>query len=257
MDVVKFNKNAWNQMVDNKNRWTLPVSAKQVDEAKKGNWSVVLTPEKPVPQEWFPSMQGLKVLALASGGGQQAPIFAAAGADVTVLDNSPRQLEQDKMVADRDGLNIKLVEGDMADLSVFQDGSFDFIFHPCSNVFVPDVKPVWREAFRVLRKGGVMLAGLTNPVAFTVDTELEKAGVVQMKYKIPYSDATSLSGEERIRLFGMDEPIHYGHTLQDLIGEQLAAGFMLTGFYEDSWKGSSLINEFINCYMATRSVKPV
>jgi SAM-dependent methyltransferase len=256
MDVINFNKNAWNHLVDTQNPWTIPVSSEQVEEAKKGNWSVVLTPDKPVPSEWFPEMKGLKILALASGGGQQAPIFAAAGAEVVVFDNSPRQLEQDNMVAKRDGLTIKIVEGDMTNLSLFPDGSFDLIFHPCSNLFVPDVNPVWREAFRVLKKGGAMLAGFCNPVSFTIDTELEKQGVIQMKYKIPYSDATSLSAEERVRLFGEDEPINYGHTLQDLIGGQLEAGFLITGFYEDSWKGSSLINEFLSCYIATRALKP-
>ncbi len=256
MDVIQFNKHAWNQLVDTQNEWTIPVTSEQVEEARKGNWSVVLTPAKAVPSSWFPPMKGLKILALASGGGQQAPIFAAAGAEVVVFDNSPRQLEQDEKVAKRDGLSIQCIEGDMTDLSLFQEGSFDFIFHPCSNAFVPDVNPVWREAFRVLRSGGTMLAGFCNPVSFTVDTELEKQGILQMKYKIPYSDATSLSEDERVRLFGKDEPIHYGHTLQDLIGGQLEAGFSITGFYEDSWKGSSLINEFLNCYMGTRATKP-
>ena len=255
MDPVKFNKEAWNRQVEKRNPWTTPVTSEQVAEARRGNWSVVLTPEKPVPREWFPSMGGLKILALASGGGQQGPLFAAAGARVTVFDNSPKQLEQDLMVASRDGLDIATVEGDMADLSRFVDGSFDFIFHPCSNAFVPDVIPVWREAFRVLRRGGTLISGFTNPVAFTVDAELERKNIVQMKHKIPYSDLTSISAEERMRFYGEDEPIHYGHSLEDLIGGQIAAGFAITGFYEDGWKGSSPINEFLKCYIATRAVK--
>ena len=80
-----------------------------------------MTPLKPVPREWFPpSIKGLEILCLASGGGQQGPVLAAAGAHVIVLDNSPRQLEQDKMVAEREGLEMRLIEGDMRDLSVFQ-----------------------------------------------------------------------------------------------------------------------------------------
>lgn len=256
MDVINFNKHAWNHLVDTQNPWTIPVSSEQIEAAKKGNWSVVLTPVKPVPSDWFPDMKGLKILALASGGGQQAPIFSAAGAEVVVFDNSPRQLEQDNKVAQRDHLTLKTIEGDMTNLSQFQDGFFDLIFHPCSNLFVPDVNPVWREAFRVLRKGGILLSGFCNPVSFTIDTELEKQGVIQMKYKIPYSDATSLSEEERVRLFGVNEPIHYGHTLQDLIGGQLEAGFLISGFYEDSNQGSSLIHEFLSCYIATRAIKP-
>ena len=89
-----------------------------------------------------PPLAGADVLCLAAGGGQQGPILAAAGADVTVFDNSPRQLAQDRLVADRDGLAIRTIEGDMADLSAFADASFDLVVHPVSNVFAADVRPV-------------------------------------------------------------------------------------------------------------------
>lgn len=85
---------------------------------------------------------------------------------MTVLDNSPKQLEQDQFLAEHYALSIATVEGDMADLSVFSNQSFDLIVHPVSNVFVPDVRPVWAEAFRVLRRGGVLLAGFSNPATF-------------------------------------------------------------------------------------------
>lgn len=255
MDIVEFNKRAWNWQVENKNVWTIPVTSEHIKKARNGCWSVVLTPQKPVPKDWFPEMKGLDVLALASGGGQQGPVFAAAGANVTVFDLSPKQLAQDKMVAERDGLQITTVEGDMKNLSCFKDESFDFIFHPCSNVFVPDVNPVWGEAYRVLRKGGTLIAGFCNPLLFTFDIELEKQGIVQMKYKIPYSDATSITAEERLRFFGPHEPINYGHTLNDQIGGQLKAGFSLIGFYEDRWDNSAPINNYIDCFIATRARK--
>jgi hypothetical protein len=54
-------------------------------------------------------LAGIEVLCLASGGGQQGPILAAAGAKVTVFDNSANQLVQDRLVADRDGLTIETV----------------------------------------------------------------------------------------------------------------------------------------------------
>ncbi|MCR2721536.1 class I SAM-dependent methyltransferase, partial [Salmonella enterica] len=79
-------------------------------------------------------------------------------ADVTVFDLSARQLEQDRAVARRDGLALTAVQGDMRDLSVFADQSFDVVFHPISNLYVPDVRPVWRECFRVLRPGGSLLS---------------------------------------------------------------------------------------------------
>ena len=96
MDIRKYNRSAWDQEVDRGNKWTLPVSDEEIAAARVGGWDIVLTPTKPVPKEWFPELEGLDVLCLASGGGQQGPILAAAGASVTVFDNSPKQLEQDR-----------------------------------------------------------------------------------------------------------------------------------------------------------------
>lgn len=253
--IQERNKHAWNRQVDVGNQWTIPVSAELIAKAKNGDWNVVLTPEKPVPKDWFPPMKGLKILALASGGGQQAPLFAAAGADVTVYDLSPNQLKQDRMVAERDGLTLTTIEGDMTDLSCFKDESFDFIFHPCSNCFVPDINLVWKEAYRVLKVGGTMIAGVVNPISLAIDPEKEKAGVIELKFKIPYSDLTSITEEERVRFFGEDEPITFGHSLQDQIGGQINAGFSLVGFYEDSWKGNGGIHDLIDCFIATRALK--
>ena len=58
---------------------------------------MVLIGYEPVPRHWFPaSIKGTALLCLASGGGQQGPVLAAAGADVTVFDTSPRQLGRDE-----------------------------------------------------------------------------------------------------------------------------------------------------------------
>src|SRR5215510_6999463 len=113
--------------------------------------------------------------------------LGAAGATVTILDNSPRQLERDRRVAQREGLSIKTVEGDMTDLSAFSNESFDFVFHPVSNCFIPDPRPVWRECYRVLRPGGALLAGFLNPVLYLFDYEAEERGELLVKYKLPYA----------------------------------------------------------------------
>ena len=144
MDTRAYNREAWDRQVEaGQNPWTLPVSPEEIAKARRGEWSVLLTQQKPVPRAWFPSLPGLDLLALASGGGQQGPIFAAAGANVTVFDNSPRQLERDRMVAEREGLtNLRTVEGDARDLSMFADQSFDLVFNPVSTVFMSQVLPV-------------------------------------------------------------------------------------------------------------------
>jgi SAM-dependent methyltransferase len=255
MDILSYNRRAWDRCVAQGNRWTVPVSAAEVAAARQGEWSIVLTPRKPVPASWFPELDDLDVLALGSGGGQQGPLLAARGAHVTVFDNSPAQLAQDRMVAERDGLQLETVQGDMADLSRFLPESFDLIVHPCSNLFVPDVRRVYREAYRVLRHGGAMLSGFCDPILFAIDPELEKKGVAQLKYTIPYSDVKSLSDEERRRYTDGEEPLAFGHTLEDQIGGQTDAGFLIAGYYGDKHVEDEPVSRFMPCFGATRAMK--
>jgi SAM-dependent methyltransferase len=254
-DILLYNRQAWDRQVERRNPWTMPVSSKEVGRARKGDWSIVLTPIKPVPSDWFPPLAGLDVLCLASSGGQQGPILASAGANVTVFDNSPAQLAQDRLVADRDGLLVETVQADMADLSVFPDCRFDLIIHPVSNVFVPHVMPVWREAFRVLKPGGVLLSGFMNPVHHLFDFLALEKGEFRVAHRIPYSDQESLSEEDRARLAEQDAPLEFGHTLADQIGGQIAAGFALTGFYEDI-DPDTILSKYISSYIATKATKP-
>ena len=218
--------------------------------ARKGRWEVVLTPQRPVPREWFGEIGGARLLCLASGGGQQGPVLAAAGARVTVFDNSPAQLGQDRTVAERDGLSIDTVEGDMCDLSAFDDGAFDLIFHPCSNLFSQEIRPMWREAHRVLRPGGTLLAGFANPMLFCFDEELEAQGVLQVRHAVPYSSLTA----EGVATAG--EPLIFGHSLEDQIGGQLEAGFILTGLYEDRHLDTDVSARYFPGFVATRAIKP-
>jgi SAM-dependent methyltransferase len=256
VDILGYNRDAWDKEVDNGNVWTIPVDSDQVARARRGDWAVVLTPRRPVPHEWFPDLKGATVLCLASGGGQQGPLFAAAGAHVTVFDISARQLGQDRLVAERDGLDVVTVQGDMADLSLFEDEAFDLVFHPCSNCFSETVRPVWRECYRVLRPGGSLLAGFANPLLFCFDREKESEGVLELKYPVPYSDVTSLSDDERAQPLEPDEPLCFGHSLEDQIGGQLDAGFILTGLYEDFHQEGDMTVPYFPGFLATRAVRP-
>jgi ubiquinone/menaquinone biosynthesis C-methylase UbiE len=259
MAIREHNRAAWDKEVERGNKWTVPVSEAVIDAARQGQWEIILTPSKSVPKAWFPDLVGLDVLCLASGGGQQSPILAAAGAKVTVLDNSPKQLEQDRLVAGRHALDITTVEGDMADLSKFTDQSFNLIVHPVSNCFVPDVRPVWEEAFRVLHIGGVLLAGFSNPAIYLFDYDLaDRAGVLQVKYALPYSDLTSLTAEERQRVIEKGMPLEFSHTLEEQIGGQLAAGLLLTSLYEDSHpeEENELLTTYMPNFIATRAIRP-
>lgn len=263
MDILKHNSAAWDKYVEGGIEWSIPVDEDAIAAARRGEIGVWLTDKTPVPSEWFEGIPGKDALCLASGGGQQAPLLAAAGYNVTSYDNSARQLAQDGFVAQREGLTIRTVQGDMADLSTFPDASFDLVFHPISNLFAESVLPVWREAYRVLRQGGVLMAGFINPVEFIFDrARIEREGEFVVRHTLPYSDIESLPEEELRRWLDEGEAFEFGHTLTDQIGGQLAAGFVITGFYEDKRLPKNdpndhelLLSRYTPVYIATRALK--
>lgn len=254
MDIRSYNRDAWNREVESNNRWTQPVSHEIIEKAKRGEFGVLLTENIPVPHRWFPPLKGADVLCLASGGGQQGPVLSALGANVIVFDNSPAQLKQDTLVAEREALSLKTVEGDAADLSAFADGSFDLIFNPCSTVFMQDVRAVWKECYRVLRHGGILMTGSMNPVHYIFDLFKADEGILEVAYSIPYSDAASLSKEDLDEYLAKGLPLEFGHSLTDLLGGQCAAGFVITDLYEDVMPDSPLAKYHPN-YIASRAAK--
>lgn len=235
--------------------WGVPISREEYAEAKNGRWSIVLTPQKPVPKEWFlpfyknGRLDGVGLLGLASGGGQQMPVFSALGANTAVLDYSEKQLESEKLVAEREGYNIEIVRADMTKRLPFSDESYDIIFHPVSNCYVEDVYHVWNECFRVLKKGGVLLAGMDTGVNYLVD-ECDPLRIVNRLPFNPLKDPVLLE-----KLMKSDDGVQFSHTMEEQIDGQLKAGFILTNLYEDRDK-EGLLSEYVPQYIATRAVKP-
>ena len=228
--------------------WGQPISHETFEKAKNGDWFVLLTPVKPVPKDWFWEMKGAEILGLASGGGQQMPIFAALGAKCTVLDYSEKQLQREKEVAERENYEIKLVKADMTEPLPFEDETFDLIFHPVSNCYIEDVFHVWKECYRVLKKGGILLAGLDNGISFAFDDE-EKMVVRKLPFN-PLKDKQLY--EESVK---NNWGIQFSHTVEEQIGGQLKAGFILTDIYQDT-NGTGRLHEFnIPTFFATRAVK--
>ena len=258
MDIVKHNEIAWDkQSSDAESPWVQPVGSAEIEAARRGDWQVILTPTKTVPEHWFGDIRDKDVLGLASGGGQQVPIFAAAGARVTSFDNSPQQLAKDRLVAERENLPIQYEQGDMADLSRFEDESFDLIFHPVSNVFSQHILPVWRHCARVLRPGGRLLSGFMNPDFFMFDHEVvDNGGPMEVRFALPYADIESLTEAQIMERQQRGEALEFSHTLESQIGGQLDAGLLLAGFYEDYWDTQTTpLNDFMPTSMATLAIK--
>lgn len=240
-----------------------PVSADVVAQARVGDWAVILTPTKVVPWSWFgvapgAGLNGIRVLCLASGGGQQVPVLAAAGARVTSFDYSAVQLEKDAEVAAREHLDVRIEQGDMADLSRFADRSFDLIFHPVSNVFAADPIPVWQECARLLVPGGRLLAGFMNPDYFLFDhQDIEDGGPMTVRYPLPYADIDHLPKPRLEALVADNQALEFSHSLDSQIGAQLRAGLLLEGFYEDRWSDeATALNRYMPTSMATLARKP-
>ncbi len=229
--------------------WGRPITHEDYVNAQQGKWDVLLTPTKPVPHAWFGDLKGKKVLGLASGGGQQMPIFAALGADCTVLDYSPKQIEAERRVAQREGYPIRAIRGDMTKPLPFADGEFDLIFHPVSNCYVREVKPIFKECFRVLAPGGVLLSGLDNGINFLFADENKRDQLCTFPFD-PVANP-----DQRAQLEAENGGMQFSHTLEEQIGGQLEAGFTLTHVYEDT-DGEGVFHEHnIPTFWATRAVR--
>lgn len=249
MEYQDINSQVIDRWVEEGWEWGIPISHEEYMAAQEGRWDVVLTPTKPVPHHWFGELKGKKVLGLASGGGQQMPIFAALGAECTVLDYSQKQLDSEAMVAQREGYSIRIIRADMTKLLPFGDKEFDLIFHPVSNCYIEKVEPVFAECFRVLKSGGILLCGLGNEVNYLVNED-EREIINEM----PFNPLTN--EKYRKQLEEEDCGMQFSHTVEEQIGGQLKAGFMLTDIFGDTNGEGRLHQMNVECYLATRAVKP-
>ena len=249
MNYTDLNAQTIDRWVEEGWEWGTPISHEEYLRAKNGSWDVKLTPVKFVPHEWLGELRGKKILGLACGGGQQMPVFTALGAECTVLDYSEKMLEQERTVSVREGYSIEIVRADMTQPLPFADESFDLIFHPVSNCYVREVRPIWKECFRVLKKGGALLAGLDNGLNYVFDED--ETHIVNT---LPFDP---LSNPEHARQLARDDGgMQFSHTLEEQLGGQLEAGFRLTALFEDTNGVGKLYEHNIPTYVASRSVKP-
>lgn len=254
MSDLQYNRDAWDRIAARRDDYYLAANAEAIEKARSGIIEIKLTPTIRVPHQWWGQLMGRDVLALACGGGLQGPLLAAAGSQTTVFDLSQGQLQRDLEVAEQFGLELKTVQGDMQDLSCFENESFDLVVNPCSICFCEKPSAIWSEIYRVLRPGGVFLTGLINPVNYLFDFFAAEKKHLIVRQRIPFAPE-QLDPEERRRWLGDERPIEYGHSIDQLIGGQLQAGLMLTGFYEDRWGDDDLLSDHLPVFFATRCSK--
>lgn len=210
------------RLVENDVNWSACATSEQLQKARNGQLELMFGFDQAIPSDWMGDLTGRKVLCLAGAGGLQAPLLACAGADVTVLDLSERMLDKDREVASRESLQIRIEHGNMCDLSRFADESFDLVLNPPSLFYVPDVTPVFREVFRVLKKGGCFIMVSSNPIAYICDYDPE-SGCYKAVNRMPYRSTDHAD---------QGDWVEYGHTMESYIGGQLRCGFVLTGYVE-------------------------
>ena len=248
MDYQRLNAEIISKWCQEGWEWGQPVSHEVYTNATQGQWGVYLTPTKIVPHDWFGDLKGKKVLGLASGGGQQMPIFTALGAECTVLDYSDAQCNSERLVAEREGYRIEILQADMTKPLPFPDESFDLIFHPVSNCYVEEVEPIFKECYRILKKGGIFLGGYDLGINYLFDE-----GETEAKYALPFNPLKDPALYELSMKNNWG--IQFSHTLEEQIGGQLKAGFTLTNLYEDT-NGSGKLHELnVPAFIATRCIK--
>lgn len=236
MNYTDLNAQTIDRWVEEGWEWGQPISHEEFAEAQAGRWFMLLTPTKAVPHEWFPALKGKRVLGLASGGGQQMPIFAALGAECTVLDYSSRQLESERKVAEREGYAIEIVRADMTKPLPFEDAGFDLIFHPVSNCYIQDVVSVWRECARVLKPGGILMAGLDNGFNYLFEGDDETC----IRGYLPFDPLKN--PDQMASLEKDDAGVQFSHTISEQIAAQIKAGFELLDVYDDT-NGAGFLHE--------------
>src|SRR6478672_10071436 len=121
-------------------------------------------------------IRGKRLLCLAAGGGKHGPLYAAAGADATVVDISPAMLELDREVAAERGFPLRPVEASMDDLSVFAAGEFDIVIHPVSTCYVPQIAPVYQAVARITRPGGLYISQHKTPTSLQAEQQPSARG---------------------------------------------------------------------------------
>jgi len=233
-ESTRYNLKRWKALVDSNALFTRPALSLDPASAR----------EKLDPESRLGDVAGKDVLCLACGGGQQSAAFALQGANVTVFDLSPDQLQRDQEAAAHYGVEIQTRQGDMRDLSSFEESSFDIVYHAYSLGFVPDARAVFRQVARVTRSGGLYHFKCANPFVVGLTERAWNGEGYSLKHA--YVDGAEVTYEDQDWVYDRSKidakippPREYRHTLSTLFSSLVELGFVVlhisdySDFYPD------------------------
>ena len=224
--VLAHNARAWDRLAAGGAALARPAADEAFGDAR--GWLGGGSPNGRRP--WLPaSLAGLEVLCLAAGGGKHGPLYAAAGARVTVLDLSAAMLDLDRQVARERSIDLELVQGSIDHLDMFGPGRFDLVVHPVSTCYVADVEPVFRSVARVTRAGGVYVSQHKSPASLQASLEPNAAGRYELVHHLARREPLPPEPPSRLREAGTQEFIH---SLSSLVGGICRAGFAIEDVHE-------------------------
>ncbi len=224
--VLAHNARAWDRLVAHGVPLARPATDNAFDDPR--GWLGGGGPDGRRP--WLPaSLAGLEVLCLAAGGGKHGPLYAAAGARVTVVDLSAAMLELDREVAKERGIDMEVVQGSMDDLGVFVAARFDVVIHPVSTCYLPDVARVFAAVARVTRAHGLYISQHKSPTSLQASLTTNVAGRYEIVHSVARREPLPPEPPSRLRETGTQE---FMHSLSDLVGGICRAGFTIEDVHE-------------------------
>jgi SAM-dependent methyltransferase len=215
--VLEHNARAWDRLAERRAALAQPA----VDEAFADPRAWLGAGGR----SWLPArLDGMHVLCLAAGGGKHGPLYAAAGARVTVVDLSPAMLELDRQVARERRIDFEILQASMDDLSMLAHGRYDLVIHPVSTCYVPDVARVFREVARVTKPGGLYVSQHKAPASLQASTAPAASGRYELEHPQSAAEPLPPAPASRLRETGTHE---FVHSLASLLGGICAAGFSI------------------------------
>ena len=189
------------------------------------NYNALL--EQPAMRALLPDIQGLEVLDLGCGAGENCLEFARGGAKrVLGLDRSQKMLAVAREATDAEGV-VEYRLMDLEALRTLEDGPFDLVYSALAMHYVEDFEALAGAVFGLLRPGGIFLFSQEHPLTtatrdgdFTWNRDKDGRAI---SFTI---SNYSQSGRRSTRWF-VDGVEKYHRTVGEIVTAVAAAGFVI------------------------------